>query len=140
VILSASSSAEPVWAQVERGERHWAAAGDIIVLPYGDQHRMGGASDSESIPLQTVTEAPPWRRMPVIRHGRNRSQTDVICGFGHSEDALFDLALRVFPPMFVVRPPDGPGNDWVHRYALAQADASLWEPRTRSSLATCRYS
>jgi AraC-like DNA-binding protein len=116
------------WAQVTGGERHWASAGDVIVLPYGDQHRMGGLNDSEAVPLQTIMEAPPWRRMPVIRDG---NQTDVVCGFLHSEDALFDPALRVFPPVFVVRPPDGPGNNWVRAnidYALAQAEASPLGP------------
>jgi AraC-like DNA-binding protein len=119
------------WAQVTGGERHWASAGDVIVLPYGDQHRMGGLNDSEAVPLQTIMEAPPWRRMPVIRHGRDGNQTDVVCGFLHSEDALFDPALRVFPPVFVVRPPDGPGNNWVRAnidYALAQAEASPLGP------------
>src|SRR4051794_6842506 len=119
------------WAQVTGGERHWASAGDVIVLPYGDQHRMGGLNDSEAVPLQTIMEAPPWRRMPVIRHGRDGNQTDVVCGFLHSEDALFDPRLRVFPPVFVVRPPPGPAADWVRAnidYALAQADASPLGP------------
>ncbi|HEY6795236.1 MAG TPA: AraC family transcriptional regulator [Kineosporiaceae bacterium] len=119
------------WVQVSGGERHWACAGDVIVLPYGDQHRMGGVSDSESVPLATIMEAPPWRRMPVIRHGRDGSQTDVVCGFLHSEDALFDPGLRVFPPAFVVRPPSGPAAEWVRAsvdYALTQADASPLGP------------
>jgi AraC-like DNA-binding protein len=119
------------WVQVDGGERHWAATGDVIVLPYGDQHRMGGVRDSESVPLMTILEAPPWRRMPVIRHGHDGNQTDVVCGFLHSEDALFDPDLRVFPPVFVVRPKPGPGADWVRanvEYALAQADASPLGP------------
>ncbi len=119
------------WVQVDGGERHWASTGDVIVLPYGDQHRMGGVGESESVPLATIMEAPPWRRMPVIRHGRGGEQTDLVCGFLHSEDALFDPNLRVFPPAFVVRPPPGPAADWVRAnvdYALAQADASPLGP------------
>jgi AraC-like DNA-binding protein len=119
------------WVQVGGGERHWAATGDVIVLPYGDQHRMGGVDESVAVPLSTIMDAPPWRRMPVIRHGRGGNQTDVVCGFLHSDDALFDPRLRVFPPVFVVRPPPGPAADWVRSnidYALAQADASPLGP------------
>jgi AraC-like DNA-binding protein len=119
------------WVQVGGGERHWASTGDVIVLPYGDQHRMGGVNDSESVPLMTILEAPPWRRMPVIRHGREGALTDVVCGFLHSQDVLFDPRLRVFPPVFVVRPTPGPAADWVRAnvdYALAQADASPLGP------------
>src|SRR3954464_5305554 len=97
------------WVQVGDQERHWASAGDVVVLPYGDQHRMGGVGESESVPLMTIMEAPPWTRMPLIRHGQDGALTDVVCGFLHSEDVLFDPALRVFPPAFVVRP-SGPAG------------------------------
>jgi AraC-like DNA-binding protein len=119
------------WVQVADQERHWAAAGDVIVLPYGDQHRMGGVSDAGPVPLATIMEPPPWRRMPVIRHGQDGTRTDVVCGFLHSDDPLFDPRLRAFPPVFVVRPAPGPAADWVRAnvdYALAQADASPLGP------------
>jgi AraC-like DNA-binding protein len=119
------------WVQVADGERHWARTGDVIVLPYGDQHRMGGVGDAASVPLATIMPPPPWQTMPVIRHGSGGTQTDVVCGFLHSEDLLFDPALRAFPPVFVVRPPSGPAADWVRAniaYALEQADASPLGP------------
>ena len=115
------------WVQVDGHEKHWATAGDVIVLPYGDQHRMGGVAESESVPLMSIMEAPPWSRMPLIRHGSDGPQTDLVCGFLHSDDVLFDPALRVFPAAFVVRPSGPTGADWVRAniaYALAQADAS----------------
>ena len=30
------------WVAIEGGEPHWAERGDVVVLPYGHQHRMGG--------------------------------------------------------------------------------------------------
>jgi hypothetical protein len=54
----------------------------------------------------SILESPPWAQMPVIRHGADGEQTDVVCGYLHSQDPLFDPRLRVFPPVFVVRPPD----------------------------------
>ena len=101
------------WVEVE-GERHWADAGDVVVvLPYGHQHRMGGREPAEVVPVSTFVPPPPWTAMPVLRHGQDGSQTDVVCGYLLSDDPLFDPALQVFPPVFVVRPPPGPAADWV---------------------------
>ncbi|MGD9987818.1 AraC family transcriptional regulator [Pseudonocardia sp.] len=126
------------WVTVGGGERHWAAEGDVIVLPYGDQHRMGGTADAEVVPIQTFMSPPPWAEMPVLRHGAGGSLTGVVCGYLHSDDPLFDPGLRVFPPIFVVRPPAGPAADWVRAniaYALAQTGAGLLDggvaPATR---------
>jgi hypothetical protein len=93
------------WVTVGDGERHWASAGDVIVLPYGDQHTMGGVGDADPVALHSIMESPPWRRMPLIRHGGGGTRTDVVCGFLHSDYVLFEPRLRVFPPVFVVRPP-----------------------------------
>jgi AraC-like DNA-binding protein len=109
------------WVRVGEGERHWARAGDVIVLPYGDQHHMGGTLDAESVPMSRILQPPPWLEPPVIRHGADGARTDVVCGYLHSTDLLFDPELRVFPPVFVVRPPEGPAADWVRagvQYAL----------------------
>jgi AraC-like DNA-binding protein len=131
VILFHVVAAGTCWISVDDGERHWARAGDVIVLPYGDQHTMGGVGDAQAVALESIMEAPPWARMPVIRHGVDGEQTDIVCGFLHSQDVLFDPVLRVFPPVFVVRPPDGPAADWVQAnvaYALTQAEASPLGP------------
>ena len=120
------------WVEVDGEVRHWASAGDVIVLPYGDQHRMGGVGDAASVPLNSIMEAPPWTRMPVIRHGEPEGEpTNVVCGFLHSDDVLFEPTLRVFPPVFVVRPRDDAAAGWVTanvEYALTQADASPLGP------------
>jgi AraC-like DNA-binding protein len=61
--------------------------------------------------------------MPVIRHGLGGDQTNVVCGYLHSQDPLFDPRLRAFPPVFVVHPPEGAATTWVRaniEYALQQ--------------------
>ena len=111
-------------------EKHWATAGDVVVLPYGDQHRMGGVGECEVVPLMSIM-APPWTRMPLIRLGRDGPQTVPGAGFLHSDDVLFDPALRVFSPAFVVRPEGTAGAEWVRAnvdFALAQAEASPLGP------------
>ena len=95
-------------------ERHWADAGDVIVLPYGDAHRMGGEAPAESVPIERLfSSPPPWTELPYMRHGGGGARTEIICGYLASDDPLFDPALRVFPPAFVVRPPAGAATEWV---------------------------
>jgi len=101
------------WVAGDDGIRHWAEAGDVIVLPYGDHHVIGGASPSELVSIVTLLDPLPWEHLPTIRHGGGGARVDLVCGYLHSEDPLFDPALRVFPSAFVVRLPDGAAADWV---------------------------
>jgi AraC-like DNA-binding protein len=127
VILFHVVASGTCWIAVDGGPKFWADQGDVIVLPYGDQHSMGGVGLAESVSIASILQSPPWPQMPVIRHGQEGSQTDIVCGYLHSQDPLFDPALRVFPPVFVVRPPSGPAADWVRAniaYALEQTAVS----------------
>lgn len=115
------------WVAVDGGEKHWASAGDVIVLPYGDQHRMGGLQDADVVPITAFMPPAPWKQMPILRHGQDGPQTDVVCGYLHSEDTLFNPAMRALPSVFVVRPPAGTAAQWVHAnvaYAMQQTSAS----------------
>jgi AraC-like DNA-binding protein len=109
------------------GERHWANEGDVIVLPYGDQHSVGGSSAAPPVPILDLFTPPPWQSLPVVRHGSGGDRTNIVCGYLHSEDTLFDPALGALPPVFVVTPPEGPAATWIRSsvdYALAAGDSA----------------
>jgi AraC-like DNA-binding protein len=111
------------WIETYDSERHWAGPGDVIVLPYGDGHRMGGEKPAALTPMGKLIMPPPWERMPVIRHGGDGAATHVVCGYLSCDHPLFDPRLRALPPVFVVRPPEGPARDWVRAsitYAMQQ--------------------
>ena len=118
------------WIEPVGGERHWAITGDVIALPYGDQHTMGGVDDAEPISMATILAPPPWETLPVIRHGEGGDATDIVCGYLHSSDPLFDPDLRALPPAFVVRPPAGPTADWVSSSIKYSLEASSPEAST----------
>ena len=101
------------WVSLTHGERVWANEGDVIVLPYGDPHRMGGTHPADSVPIFSLFDPPPWTSLPVLRHGDGGERTDVVCGYLHSQDPLFDPRMHALPPIFVVRPPEGPAARWV---------------------------
>jgi AraC-like DNA-binding protein len=111
------------WVSTSDGERYWASAGEVIVLPYGDAFLMGGVEPVEPVSILSVVPPPPWTEMPIVRHGEGGPRTDIVCGFLYSEDPLFDPDLNAFPPAFVVRPPPGPARNWFDAsiaYALEE--------------------
>ncbi len=115
------------WVEPAAGERLWADAGDVIVLPHGDAHRMGGVQDATCVSVSTLIEPQPWEDIPMVRHGQDGEQTSIVCGYLTCDDPLFDPRLRVFPRAFVVSPPPGPARDWVTTsitYALTQTAPS----------------
>ena len=106
---STSSSLGRCWVEVD-GERHWADAGDVVVLavraPAPDGRHASRPRSFRSLDVHTAAAVD--RRCRCIRYGSDGSETDVVCGYLLSDDPLFDPALQVFPPVFVVRPPHGP--------------------------------
>jgi AraC-like DNA-binding protein len=109
------------WVAGPDGERHWANEGDVIVLPYGDEYEMGGTVSATSVPIFSLLAPPPWTTLPVLHHGGDGDRTEVVCGYLHSEDPLFDPRMRAFPSVFVVRLGE-PAARWVRasiEYALA---------------------
>ena len=115
------------WVALADGERHWAAAGDVIVLPYGDQHHMGGTEPADVVSITSFLKLPPWDEFPVLSHGAGGPRTDVVCGYLHSDDPLFDPALQALPPLFVVHPDDAAAR-WVASsidYAMRDPGATL---------------
>ena len=121
------------WVSPPGGERYWASAGEVIVLPYGDEFGMGGIEPATPTHITSVVPPPPWTEMPVIRFGGGGGRTDVVCGCLYSEDPLFDPALAAFPRAFVVRPPEGPAKSWFHAsiaYALEETSGEPSAPRS----------
>jgi Cupin len=125
------------WISTPGGEKHWASRGDVIVLPYGDDYLMGGAQPAQVVPIMTLMAGPPWEQMPVLEYGAGGDRTDIVCGHMYSEDPRFDPAMRAFPPVFVVRVPDGPAARWLAssiNYALAVTTESLPAPPASTRL------
>jgi AraC-like DNA-binding protein len=123
VLLFHVIAAGRCWVEPVDGERLWADAGDVIVLPYGQAHRMGGVRDAACVSVSALIEPEQWADIPMLRYGQGGERTSVICGYLSCDDPLFDPRLRVFPPAFVVSPPPGPARDWVTAsitYALQQ--------------------
>ena len=65
------------WVAGDDGERHWAGPGDVIVIPYGDRHdiggddaggsRLGAATDGRAA-VERASGHPSRRRRRTHRH------------------------------------------------------------------------
>ena len=115
------------WVSGSDGDRHWARQGDVIVLPYGDRHTIGGEMAAETVSILSLLDPLPWTDLPLLRHGGGGGRTELVCGYLYSEDPLFNPELRALPPVFVVRLPSGAGAGWVQAsiaYSLEHAAPS----------------
>lgn len=111
------------WIELNEGERHYAVRGDVIVLPYGDQHTMGGIFEADAVPIASLLDPVPWSQFPVIRYGAGGSRTDVICGYLDAAGPLFDPSLQALPRVFVVHPNEAT-SEWVRasiEYAIEKS-------------------
>ena len=123
------------WVSVEDGERHWASEGDVIVLPYGDRHTIGGKSPAEIAPILSLLDPTAWDELQVLRHGGGGERTDLVCGYLSSPDPLFDPALRALPPVFVVTPPPEAAA-WVEASVSYALEHSAPSSKSESPVAT----
>jgi AraC-like DNA-binding protein len=131
VILFHIVASGSCWVAGDDGERHWAEAGDVIVLPYGDHHVIGGSAPAVCVSIIDLVDPLPWSDLPAIRHGGGGERVDLVCGYLVSDDPLFDPELRVFPSAFVVRLPPGATSGWVQasvQYAATERVPSNASP------------
>jgi AraC-like DNA-binding protein len=107
--------------ELERGGGEEFAAGDIAILPFADQHRVGDPNLERAVPVSDLMPHPPWKTMPVIRHGGGGAATSMVCGYLYCDDQPFNPVLASLPPIIRIRPSGGPLAQWVSasvEYAL----------------------
>jgi AraC-like DNA-binding protein len=109
---------------LDTGERADLQAGDLVVLPYGNQHRMFNPDGSEVVPIADLLPPPPWANMQICRFGPPEEvSTRILCSYLECRDLLFNPFLRALPRLLKVTPTPGPEAEWLAasvRYAHQQ--------------------
>lgn len=96
------------------GERVDLEPGDLAILPHADRHLMGSRPErAEPVPIADLLPPPPWQGVPVCRFDGGGQNTGVVCGYLKCDELLFNAFMRRLPPVFRVRPPDGPISDLI---------------------------
>ena len=123
------------WMETGEGERTWLSPGEAVLLPYGAAHKLGGHENAAMVPMGAIVPPPPWREMPLVRHGGGGVTTRIVCGFVNCEELLFNPFLRSLPSSLHARPGTDPAARWLEntiRYAAHEANRA--DPGSRSVL------
>lgn len=100
-------------------------AGDVVVFPHGDAHRMASAPGVAAAPSANL-RALLQRRPRRIRYGGGGEGTRFVCGYLACDPRLCRPILDALPRVLVVHLRDVEGGDWLEtsiRYAVAEAES-----------------
>lgn len=77
-------------------------AGDVVVFPHGHLHTLATNGSSRSTVASSLIPPPPHHGLPVITHGGGGPVTELVCGFLHHDDAIFNPLLASLPTVLAV--------------------------------------
>ena len=111
------------WVELDGQSPTRLAAGDAVIFPQGDTHRMAsqpGLQPASGARLQEVLS----RRPRLLAYGGGGATTKLICGYLACDDRLAKLLLAGLPPLVKVSVRGSNAGVWLEaslRYALAEA-------------------
>jgi AraC-like DNA-binding protein/mannose-6-phosphate isomerase-like protein (cupin superfamily) len=92
--------------ELASGERRNVSAGDILLMPFADQHKLWNGRTAEMPLADDVVRAGPLRGIWNINHGGGGQETRMVCGFLESSEFLLTPVFRTLPPLLVDRAED----------------------------------
>lgn len=114
------------YAQLEGGGLVGIDAGDIVIFPHGDAHRMVSNPQSQLQEIAAILPRLQSRDLGLVRAGGGGELTRFVCGYLACEPHLFRPILSGLPPMITVNiRADGSGR-WLEnciRHLVEEADA-----------------
>jgi len=86
--------------ELENGGRAEFIAGEAVVLPRNDPHRLRGEGEATAVMAQDVLRIPGPGELMAIEHGGGGARTRIICGFLGGKGLGGDPLLSALPAMF----------------------------------------
>lgn len=124
------------YAQLEGGNLLSLNAGDIVIFPHGDPHRMASSAREQSIEISDILPLIRRRSLGLMRTGGGGEVSRFICGYMACEPHLFRPILSGLPRMMKVNiRADGSGR-WLEnciRHLVDEAGAG--QPGSEAMLA-----
>lgn len=114
------------WVDMGDGSPLRLGAGDVVMFPQGDAHRMSSAPGVTPAPApggNRVSEVLARRPRQLI-HGGGGATTRLVCGYMACDSRLAGLLLEGLPPVVRVNVRGSNAGVWLEasvRYALAEA-------------------
>ena len=110
-------------------------AGEILVVPQGDSHILGSATNLKPVPSATMLArhfGSTQGQIVKLRHGGDGPVTRMVCGFLAGENVLTNPLLNALPRIFKVDM-RGAHTTWLTsslQFAAAEASQQRWGSAT----------
>jgi AraC family transcriptional regulator, alkane utilization regulator len=92
--------------ELANGERQTIGAGDIVLVPFADAHKLWSHEVATMVPAQDLIREGPVPGMWTIDHGGGGEETRMVCGFIESAEFLHAPVFRSLPSLIVDRTGD----------------------------------
>jgi AraC-like DNA-binding protein len=115
------------YAKLADGRREELAAGDIVVLPHGDAHRLGNGSPEQPVDAVRTLAGNLTQGLKVARFGGGGEITRFVCGYLACEPRLSEVFLSGLPQMLKVHVANEPSGQWLAnsiRFSVGEVNES----------------
>lgn len=92
--------------ELASGERRTATAGDILLVPFADSHRLSNGEPAETGFAPDLVQPGPLKGTWHINYGGGGATTRMVCGFIESTEFVFAPVFHTLPPILVDRSGD----------------------------------
>lgn len=100
------------------------SAGDLILFPHGDAHRLGSDVRRSPLPAETLVQVSPEGGLARIVHGGGGERTRFICGYLACDSRLCRPLIGALPRMLRVPLGDSASASWMVKTLQLAADES----------------
>lgn len=92
---------------------HRAQTNDLIVIPGGEAHILGGDLSAPHADLTRLVVQRNNDDVPRVSHGGGGAVTRLVCGYLACDSALFKTILAALPRLMIVDMRDGTRGQWL---------------------------
>jgi len=93
--------------QTATGNRHDVGTGDILLIPFADNHTFWSGSATETVSALDVVRPGPIEGMLTMNYGGGGEETRLVCGYLESSEFMFTPVFRTLPEALVEHTGDG---------------------------------
>ena len=79
------------------GAQHQVVAGDLLLLPFADRHRLSVGSAPDMVFDPSLVHRGPTEGIWKVNHGGGGAETRIVCGFIESSEVLVAPMFRSLP-------------------------------------------
>ena len=94
------------WVKVKGEPPLRMVAGDVLVVPQGDEHVMGSDLALKPTLMKVLIPQIPWPGMPPVIHGGGGEVARFVCGYLHC-DQKFNPLFSTLPRLLCIRSREG---------------------------------